>query len=167
MSISISFLEQGFDSLSLTQIASKISKEFNVTITFAQLMESLTNIELLTRYLEPYLAQSAEEIESGVMKDSADISLLSQKTYDGSNEGELAVIIKEIQKLSVNVSASAEELGHCVVAPDGSSSGAPCTADDECTGGVCDTATMAKPSRLNSKSSTLSKSSCSKIWWRG
>jgi acyl transferase domain-containing protein len=103
MSISISFLEQGFDSLSLTQIASRISKEFNVTITFAQLMESLTNIELLTRYLEPYLAQSAEEIESGGMKDSADISLLSQQTYDGSNEGELAVIIKEIQKLSQQV----------------------------------------------------------------
>jgi acyl carrier protein len=103
MSISISFLEQGFDSLSLTQIASKISKEFNVTITFAQLMESLTNIELLTRYLEPYLAQSAEEIESGVIKDSADISLHSQQTYDGSNEGELALIIKEIQKLSQQV----------------------------------------------------------------
>ncbi|HEX5959929.1 MAG TPA: amino acid adenylation domain-containing protein [Rhodanobacteraceae bacterium] len=49
---SATFLEQGFDSLSLTQASLGIQQAFGVKVTFAQLMNQLPNLELLAAHLE-------------------------------------------------------------------------------------------------------------------
>ncbi len=49
---SLSFLELGLDSLFLTQIALKIKNEFEVKITFRQLLEEYSNLELLSDYIK-------------------------------------------------------------------------------------------------------------------
>ena len=54
-----SFLELGFDSLLLTQVATTISNAFEVSISFRQMMEEQNSIETLTAYLanQPAVAQ--------------------------------------------------------------------------------------------------------------
>jgi amino acid adenylation domain-containing protein len=53
---SATFMEQGFDSLSLTQVAFAIRKEFSVKVTFSQLMNQFSNIDLLAVYLDGAIA---------------------------------------------------------------------------------------------------------------
>ena len=53
---SATFMEQGFDSLSLTQVAFAIRKEFSVKVTFSQLMNQFSNIDLLAAYLDGAIA---------------------------------------------------------------------------------------------------------------
>ena len=50
-----SFIESGFDSLLLTQLASSIKQEFKVSITFRQLNESLGDITSLVSFLDEQL----------------------------------------------------------------------------------------------------------------
>jgi len=52
ISSSATFLEQGFDSLSLTQAAFAIRQEFGVRVSFSQLMKEFPSIELLAAHLE-------------------------------------------------------------------------------------------------------------------
>ncbi|MBS0317645.1 MAG: acyltransferase domain-containing protein, partial [Proteobacteria bacterium] len=47
ISTSATFLEQGFNSLSLTQVALGVQQTFGIKVTFAQLMNQLPNLELL------------------------------------------------------------------------------------------------------------------------
>jgi amino acid adenylation domain-containing protein len=49
-----SFLELGMDSLTLTQLASKLKREFKVDIRFRKLLEGLGSISLLTDYLQQH-----------------------------------------------------------------------------------------------------------------
>jgi amino acid adenylation domain-containing protein len=49
---SATFMEQGFDSLSLTQVAFAIRKEFSVKVTFSQLMNQFPNVEMLSEHLD-------------------------------------------------------------------------------------------------------------------
>ncbi|MDB5139424.1 MAG: ppsE [Mucilaginibacter sp.] len=51
----MNFIEIGFDSLSLTQIATNLKKEFNVPITFRKLFEEYNTIQLLAAYLDANL----------------------------------------------------------------------------------------------------------------
>ncbi len=55
LSTSATFLEQGFNSLSLTQVAFAIQKEFGVKLTFAQLMGQLANVEMVVSHLDQAL----------------------------------------------------------------------------------------------------------------
>ena len=55
ISNSATFMEQGFDSLSLTQAAFAIGKEFSVKISFSQLMNQFPNIEMLAEHLDQAL----------------------------------------------------------------------------------------------------------------
>jgi amino acid adenylation domain-containing protein len=55
ISTSATFLEQGFDSLSLTQVAFAIRKEFGVKVTFSQLMNQLPNIDIVATHLDKHL----------------------------------------------------------------------------------------------------------------
>lgn len=50
-----SFIEIGFDSLLLTQIATSLKKEFNVPITFRKLFEEYSSLDLLATYLDGVL----------------------------------------------------------------------------------------------------------------
>ena len=52
ISTSSTFLEQGFDSLSLTQVALAIRKEFGVKVTFGQLMNQFPNVEMVASHLD-------------------------------------------------------------------------------------------------------------------
>jgi amino acid adenylation domain-containing protein len=52
---SATFMEQGFDSLSLTQVAFAIRKEFSVKVTFSQLMNQFPNVDMLSEYLDTTL----------------------------------------------------------------------------------------------------------------
>jgi len=56
ISTSATFLEQGFDSLSLTQVALAIRKEFGAKVTFGQLMNQLPNIDMVASHLDQTMA---------------------------------------------------------------------------------------------------------------
>jgi len=53
------FLELGFDSLALTQVALAIKKKFKLNITFRQLLESYPTLETLATYLDQSLPPEA------------------------------------------------------------------------------------------------------------
>jgi len=55
LSDAATFLEQGFDSLSLTQVAFAIKKEFGVKISFSQLMNQFPNVDLVAEHLDGVL----------------------------------------------------------------------------------------------------------------
>jgi len=55
ISTSATFLEQGFDSLSLTQVAFAIRNEFSVKVSFTQLMNQVPNIDTLAAHLDSTL----------------------------------------------------------------------------------------------------------------
>ena len=56
ISTSATFMEQGFDSLSLTQVAFAIRKEFSAKVSFTQLMNQFPNIDMLTAHLDATLS---------------------------------------------------------------------------------------------------------------
>ncbi|MDO3641028.1 polyketide synthase [Mucilaginibacter sp. L3T2-6] len=58
-SIHTNFIEIGFDSLLLTQIATNLKKEFNVPITFRKLFEEYNTINSLAAYLDTVLPANA------------------------------------------------------------------------------------------------------------
>ena len=57
--LDISFLELGFDSLLLTQVAQAFRKEFGVKVTFRQLLEDYSTTETLANYLDAQLPPDA------------------------------------------------------------------------------------------------------------
>ncbi|HRK37178.1 MAG TPA: amino acid adenylation domain-containing protein [Burkholderiaceae bacterium] len=59
---SASFVELGFDSLTLTQIALKLKNEFALPITFRQLMSSEPNFDALTAFLDDKLAKEVAAV---------------------------------------------------------------------------------------------------------
>lgn len=57
----VSFVELGLDSLTLTQAALQIKKQFNVPVTFRQLMETYRNFDSLAQFLDSRLPPEAAE----------------------------------------------------------------------------------------------------------
>lgn len=49
------FIELGFDSLTLTQVAQQVKREFNVPVRFRQLMEEQNSLETLARFIDAAL----------------------------------------------------------------------------------------------------------------
>ena len=64
-SAEISFIEMGLDSLLLTQIAIALKKSFNVPITFRQLNEEFSNLDLLANYLDQQLPAETNDSSQG------------------------------------------------------------------------------------------------------
>ena len=58
ISATATFLEQGFNSLSLTQVAYGVQQTFGIKVTFSQLMNQLPNLELLAEHLEQVLQRA-------------------------------------------------------------------------------------------------------------
>ncbi|MFZ0799167.1 MAG: amino acid adenylation domain-containing protein [Terriglobales bacterium] len=56
ISTSATFMEQGFDSLSLTQVAFAIRKEFSIKVTFSQLMNQCPSVDMLAAHLDATLS---------------------------------------------------------------------------------------------------------------
>ena len=57
ISVDMNFIEMGFDSLLLTQIATNLKKQFNVPITFRKLFEEYNSINSLAAYLDTNLPE--------------------------------------------------------------------------------------------------------------
>jgi acyl transferase domain-containing protein len=55
LSSTATFLEQGFNSLSLTQVSLAVQQTFGIKVTFGQLMNQLPNVELLAAHLDQSL----------------------------------------------------------------------------------------------------------------
>ncbi len=65
-----SFLELGLDSLLLTQIATSVKGQFDIQVSFRQLMEELTSLDLLANHLER--AMSPDQLAQWVSDSPAD-----------------------------------------------------------------------------------------------
>lgn len=63
-STDMNFIEIGFDSLLLTQIATNLKKEFNVPITFRKLFEEYNTIDSLASYLDANLPAGAYQSQA-------------------------------------------------------------------------------------------------------
>ena len=57
---SAGFMELGFDSLFLTQVAQEIQRKYGVKVTFRQMLEDVSSIEALSSYLLPRLSPDAQ-----------------------------------------------------------------------------------------------------------
>ena len=64
----LTFLELGFDSLFLTQATRAIERKFHVKVTFRQMMEQVSTIESLAKYLDQKLPPEAFD-EPPIVKD--------------------------------------------------------------------------------------------------
>ena len=75
------FVELGFDSLSLTQVALNCRKEFGVSVSFRQLNETFTSLKLLSGYLDKSLPRDLyqEELKSKHADDLSSIQYLSMQ----------------------------------------------------------------------------------------
>jgi acyl transferase domain-containing protein len=82
----ISFLEMGLDSLSLTQVAIALKKKFKVPVTFRQLLEDYTNLDLLAGFIEPKLPADALPAATPAPV-AAPIPVISMTEISHSNNG--------------------------------------------------------------------------------
>lgn len=113
-----SFFEIGFDSLSLIQLGAGFKREFDLTVTFRQLNESLLDIDAVVSYLDENLPeQQASEIPvlpthhgetAAVMEQKAGVVAIPFKGDDASNSLEhsklhIELLSKQLQLLSKQV----------------------------------------------------------------
>jgi amino acid adenylation domain-containing protein len=63
---SSTFMELGFDSLSLSQVSFAIRKEFSVKVTFSQLMNQFPNVDMLAEHLDATLPEGLHVGSSGI-----------------------------------------------------------------------------------------------------
>ncbi len=74
----LSFVELGFDSLSLTQAAIALHKNFRVKVTFRQLLQDVSSPATLAEYLEKQIATRPDEILKSAAKVGATTSSVPQ-----------------------------------------------------------------------------------------
>ncbi len=110
ISTSATFMEQGFDSLSLTQIAFALGKEFSVKVSFSQLMNDFPNIDMLAAHLDA--TQPADRLVEtprapAVMATSTTVSpsiaaprAVDTSTRQGTLEGVVADQARAIARLA-------------------------------------------------------------------
>lgn len=113
---SVSFMEIGFDSLLLTQLASSIKQEFKVNVTFRQLSDALSDVRELTRYLDEQLPKEmfAETVSpalfQGIDKQSIlekvqipQFPKLEQMSLSGGNNEMMQVFAKQLELMSQQI----------------------------------------------------------------
>ncbi|MFD0751103.1 amino acid adenylation domain-containing protein [Mucilaginibacter calamicampi] len=93
----MSFIELGLDSLILTQIALMLKKQFMLPITFRQLNEELSTLNLLAAYLDDRLPPETEQpsIQQNTM--------LSFTNGTPANGNMLAMVSQQLQQLALQV----------------------------------------------------------------
>jgi amino acid adenylation domain-containing protein len=103
---SLSFIEIGFDSLSLTQIATNLKKTFNIHITFRKLFEEYNSLQLLAAYLDANLPadvlQPAAIAPSPVIAIQQPVFNVPAPVNNGSNNNDLIIglISQQLQLLT-------------------------------------------------------------------
>ncbi|TWI96355.1 amino acid adenylation domain-containing protein [Mucilaginibacter frigoritolerans] len=103
-STELSFIEMGFDSLLLTQIATNLRKEFNVQITFRRLFEEYNSIKALAHYLDASLPAGAFTTQTPVAY-QANVynSSAAQIPLQATGNPALDLIAQQIQMLAGQV----------------------------------------------------------------
>ncbi len=106
----LSFIEIGFDSLSLTQIATNLKKQFNIPITFRKLFEEYNSLVLLAEFLDSNLAAdilkpqaiavSAPPVATAAQALFAIPAALSNNTVSSNNDLAINLISQQLQLLS-------------------------------------------------------------------
>lgn len=99
-SASATLLEQGFDSISLVQVAFAIRREFGVKLTFRQLMHEYPNLEMLAAHLEQAISAD-QSTDSSTSSESA----APKSTPQASSERNAAVPSEQLATLSPTVSS--------------------------------------------------------------
>ncbi|HTS44297.1 MAG TPA: amino acid adenylation domain-containing protein [Puia sp.] len=105
----MSFIEIGFDSLLLTQVALNLKKEFSLPITFRQLNEEYGNLNLLAEYLDTNLPP--EQFQPSVQQvTSPDTTgqlrmdkLMSAPVPTGNQNTVIGLISQQIQLLAQQI----------------------------------------------------------------
>ncbi|PWT77347.1 MAG: type I polyketide synthase, partial [Bacteroidetes bacterium] len=99
------FIEIGFDSLLLTQVALNLKKEFGLPISFRQLTEEYGNLDLLATYLDEQLPKEKFVAQSAVSQTSTQRNhpILSQLPL-GSSDTALGLLSKQVQLLAQQIS---------------------------------------------------------------
>jgi amino acid adenylation domain-containing protein len=111
----LSFIEIGFDSLSLTQIATNLKKQFNVPVTFRKLFEEYNSLELLASHLDANLAADVLKPEAVAPASLSMRPTIAQPVYNmpsistnsgGTNNNDLIIslISQQLQLLSSQLS---------------------------------------------------------------
>ena len=83
---SSTFMEQGFDSLSLTQVAFAIRKEFSVKVTFSQLMNQFPNVNMLSEHIDATLPTGLLAGSSAIVAVQADQPLPAAPLFSDGNK---------------------------------------------------------------------------------
>ena len=99
----LSFIEIGFDSLSLTQIATNLKKTFNIPITFRKLFEEYNNLNLLASYLDANLPADVlkpEVVVPVVASQQQTFNPLHINNGTGNNDLIIGLISQQLQLLT-------------------------------------------------------------------
>jgi amino acid adenylation domain-containing protein len=102
---SASFLDLGLDSLTLTQLAIRLKKDFKIAITFRQLNEEFGSPSLLADYLDQNLPQDqykeAEPIKTVANSVATPVATttLAPASFNGQSNSALGLIAQQLQLL--------------------------------------------------------------------
>ncbi|MFI5138429.1 MAG: amino acid adenylation domain-containing protein [Sphingobacteriales bacterium] len=120
-SADMNFIEIGFDSLLLTQIATNLKKEFNVPITFRKLFEEYNTIHLLAAYLDANLPAEAIKPQAAPVQSQPVYSAPAPAFQGQAANPALDLIQQQIQmlasQLAVMQNGSAPQVAAPVAAP--------------------------------------------------
>lgn len=99
--IGLNFIEIGFDSLSLTQIATNLKKTFNIPVTFRKLFEEYNSLNLLASYLDANLPADVLKPET-VTAVTVQQSFTPQPVNNGAANNDLIIglISQQLQLLT-------------------------------------------------------------------
>lgn len=118
ISTTATFMEQGLDSLALTQAALALRREFAIKISFTQLMNQLPNIDMLAAHLDselpvetPAAAPAAAQLCAPTTPQSVDTTIPQRGIFNSSSfSGHLSASYNESVTLSFNGAISVEKM---------------------------------------------------------
>lgn len=115
-----SFLDLGFDSLLLTQISGRLTRDFHISLKFWELIEDYSSVETLAAYLADHIE---EEEESASAKSAAPDAGVPDRSKATSPERSHAPVDEDlldlVERQALIIDAIAERLRKIIVADGG------------------------------------------------
>jgi amino acid adenylation domain-containing protein len=100
----MNFIEMGFDSLLLTQVALNLKKEFKLPITFRQLNEEYNSLDSLASFLDANLPQQTQSVQQPVAQNAQpQIQANYANTIPANNSSAIGLISQQIQLLAQQI----------------------------------------------------------------
>ncbi len=103
----MSFIEMGFDSLLLTQVALNLKKEFRLPITFRQLNEEYSTLDTLAAFLDANLpqekAQQGQNFEQTIPVTNQQANNIPVQLSSPANNNAIGLISQQIQLLAQQI----------------------------------------------------------------